>query len=302
MASSPRIDELRKKFEENPRRYFAPLANEYRKAGEIEWGARPGEARGKKGPVGAVYRLCPDAAPLVPVPSGDTWESRVTSLRERFAPLWRARRYEELALVAQACAEWDPDDPEPRRWLLRAHPNLGVPVKSSLAQAEAVVRLGRTESGHAAGTLEREGRWFPLADPDAPWEEAARGAEAVPPDAPSVLLFGLGLGHGLAALLERIGPDARIVVVERELTLYRETWQLWGALLQRNLPRLSFHVSRPPADLARDLAGWDAARGVVAVWDRAAAVDPDYYAEVAEALGKRIGAAAAASEPAAAAA
>jgi hypothetical protein len=36
MASSPRIDDLRKKFEENPRRYFAPLANEYRKAGEIE--------------------------------------------------------------------------------------------------------------------------------------------------------------------------------------------------------------------------------------------------------------------------
>src|SRR5436190_14879794 len=36
MASSPRIDKLRKKFEENPRRYFAPLANEYRKAGEIE--------------------------------------------------------------------------------------------------------------------------------------------------------------------------------------------------------------------------------------------------------------------------
>ena len=36
MASTPRIDELRKKFEENPRRYFAPLANEYRKAGDIE--------------------------------------------------------------------------------------------------------------------------------------------------------------------------------------------------------------------------------------------------------------------------
>lgn len=35
MASSPRIDELRKKFEENPRRYFAPLANEYRKAGDV---------------------------------------------------------------------------------------------------------------------------------------------------------------------------------------------------------------------------------------------------------------------------
>ena len=36
MASSLRIDELRQKFEENPRRYFAPLANEYRKAGEID--------------------------------------------------------------------------------------------------------------------------------------------------------------------------------------------------------------------------------------------------------------------------
>ena len=36
MASSPKIDELRKKFEENPRRYFAPLAHEYRKAGDTE--------------------------------------------------------------------------------------------------------------------------------------------------------------------------------------------------------------------------------------------------------------------------
>lgn len=36
MGISARIDELRKKFEENPRRYFAPLANEYRKAGDLE--------------------------------------------------------------------------------------------------------------------------------------------------------------------------------------------------------------------------------------------------------------------------
>ena len=35
MASSARIEELTKKFEENPRRYFAPLANEYRKAGDL---------------------------------------------------------------------------------------------------------------------------------------------------------------------------------------------------------------------------------------------------------------------------
>ncbi|HEY2377503.1 MAG TPA: tetratricopeptide repeat protein [Gemmatimonadaceae bacterium] len=36
MAGPSRIDELRKKFDENPRRYFAPLANEYRKSGDFE--------------------------------------------------------------------------------------------------------------------------------------------------------------------------------------------------------------------------------------------------------------------------
>ncbi len=35
MSTAARIDELRKKFEENPRRYFAPLANELRKAGTL---------------------------------------------------------------------------------------------------------------------------------------------------------------------------------------------------------------------------------------------------------------------------
>ncbi len=36
MANSARIDELQRKFAENPRRYFAPLANEYRKSGNLE--------------------------------------------------------------------------------------------------------------------------------------------------------------------------------------------------------------------------------------------------------------------------
>ena len=35
MSTAARIEELRKKFEENPRRYFAPLANELRKAGDL---------------------------------------------------------------------------------------------------------------------------------------------------------------------------------------------------------------------------------------------------------------------------
>jgi len=36
MASSARTDELKKKFDENPRRYFAPLANEFRKMGDLD--------------------------------------------------------------------------------------------------------------------------------------------------------------------------------------------------------------------------------------------------------------------------
>lgn len=36
MADLGRLDELKRKFDENPRRYFAPLANEYRKAGDPE--------------------------------------------------------------------------------------------------------------------------------------------------------------------------------------------------------------------------------------------------------------------------
>ena len=36
MADPGRLDELERKFDENPKRYFAPLANEYRKAGDPE--------------------------------------------------------------------------------------------------------------------------------------------------------------------------------------------------------------------------------------------------------------------------
>jgi tetratricopeptide (TPR) repeat protein len=36
VSASDRIDELKKRYEENPRRFFASLANEYRKAGDLE--------------------------------------------------------------------------------------------------------------------------------------------------------------------------------------------------------------------------------------------------------------------------
>lgn len=36
MADNPRVEELRKRYHENPRRFFAPLANEYRKSGFLD--------------------------------------------------------------------------------------------------------------------------------------------------------------------------------------------------------------------------------------------------------------------------
>ena len=36
MSAAARIDDLKKRYNENPRRFFAPLANEYRKAGDFE--------------------------------------------------------------------------------------------------------------------------------------------------------------------------------------------------------------------------------------------------------------------------
>ena len=36
MAENPRIEDLRKRYHENPRRFFAPLANEYRKSGFLD--------------------------------------------------------------------------------------------------------------------------------------------------------------------------------------------------------------------------------------------------------------------------
>lgn len=36
MSAAARIEELKRRYEENPRRYFAPLANEYRKSGDLD--------------------------------------------------------------------------------------------------------------------------------------------------------------------------------------------------------------------------------------------------------------------------
>ena len=36
MSASARLNELKKRYNENPRRFFAPLANEFRKTGDLQ--------------------------------------------------------------------------------------------------------------------------------------------------------------------------------------------------------------------------------------------------------------------------
>lgn len=86
MASSARIDELRKKFDENPRRYFAPLANEYRKAGEIE----------------EAIRICREYLPAQP--------GHMSGHIVYGQALYEARQFEEAKAVFETALSLDPEN------------------------------------------------------------------------------------------------------------------------------------------------------------------------------------------------
>ena len=86
MASSARIDELRKKFEENPRRYFAPLANEYRKAGDIE----------------QAVSICREHLPQQP--------GHMSGHIVYGQALYEARQYEEARTVFETALALDPEN------------------------------------------------------------------------------------------------------------------------------------------------------------------------------------------------
>jgi tetratricopeptide (TPR) repeat protein len=86
MASSARIDELRKKFEENPRRYFAPLANEYRKAGDIE----------------QAISICKEYLPQQP--------GHMSGHIVYGQALYEARQYEEARTVFETALALDPEN------------------------------------------------------------------------------------------------------------------------------------------------------------------------------------------------
>ena len=86
MASSARIDELRKKFEENPRRYFAPLANEYRKAGDID----------------QAISICKEYLPQQP--------GHMSGHIVFGQALYEARQYEEARTVFETALALDPEN------------------------------------------------------------------------------------------------------------------------------------------------------------------------------------------------
>lgn len=86
MASSARIDELRKKFEENPRRYFAPLANEYRKAGDID----------------QAISICKEYLPQQP--------GHMSGHIVYGQALYEARQYEEARTVFETALALDPEN------------------------------------------------------------------------------------------------------------------------------------------------------------------------------------------------
>lgn len=86
MASSARIEELRKKFEENPRRYFAPLANEYRKAGDVD----------------EAIAICRDYLPQQP--------GHMSGHIVYGQALYEARQYEEAKSVFETALALDPEN------------------------------------------------------------------------------------------------------------------------------------------------------------------------------------------------
>lgn len=236
--------------------------------------------------LGRIYRLT-DAPTLAAFPAGLPWADRARALCARLPGLWARREYALLSILGQAVVEWDPANAEAKRWLLRADPNLGAAPVRSLDNPDESLELRRTGDGIAA-TLTRGTGTLDLTDPAAPLSDARAWAEGCPPDAEAYLVLGLGLGHGLAVLFDRIPAHAPIVVVERDLALYREAWQAHAEAFRLRADRIAWHVSRPVEDVAKALERLDLGRAAVCIEPRAAAVDPAYYASLAEALGERL--------------
>ena len=187
MAYSARIDELEKKFSENARRYFAPLANEYRKAGDLD----------------RAIEICRAHLPQQP--------GHMSGHVVYGQALYESRQLEEAKTVFEAALALDPEnlialrhlgdiardssDPDSARmWYLRvldADPR-NDEVAGMLAELDAAAQAAQsTASGEPVAGASGWGDINPEQSPTAADteetspEHAASAAEAAPAEGPA---------------------------------------------------------------------------------------------------------------------
>ncbi|MDE3172731.1 MAG: tetratricopeptide repeat protein [Gemmatimonadota bacterium] len=158
MASSARIDELKKKFDENPRRYFAPLANEYRKAGD------PDQA----------IAICREFLPQQP--------GHMSGHIVYGQALFDAQQFEESRTVFDTALTLDPENLIALRTLGDIARNLGDFATARTWYQRVLDADPRNEEAAAALTALSEGPAIPAAEapPAAAVEAAPEAAPAEP--------------------------------------------------------------------------------------------------------------------------
>jgi tetratricopeptide (TPR) repeat protein len=196
MASSARIDELKKKFDENPRRYFAPLANEYRKAGDYD----------------QAIAICREFLPQQP--------GHMSGHIVYGQALFDAQQFEEARSVFDTALTLDPENLIALRSLGDIARNLGDPATARVWYQRVLDADPRNEEISAALTALAE---MPV--PPEPFEEPpalateppveavepapAEQAEPSPRDSGLLILGGtpLDFGESAEAVPEEAAPD-----------------------------------------------------------------------------------------------
>lgn len=203
MSSSARIDELRRKFDENPRRYFAPLANEYRKAGDFDQ---------------AIF-ICQEYLPQQP--------GHMSGHIVFGQALFEAKRLPEARTVFETALSLDPENLIALRHLADISHALGETVAARAWYERVLQADPRNEEiaaimstlGGTGTTAERPAQ--PPAAPITPTEEApnvagnAPSPTSVSPTAPTAEISAAAIQELLRARQATIAPEP----AEHALTL-----------------------------------------------------------------------------------
>jgi tetratricopeptide (TPR) repeat protein len=200
MQGSTRIDELRQKFHENPRRYFAPLANEYRKAGDPE----------------QAIAIC--RAHLAQQPghmSGHVVYGQA---------LYDAKRIEEARVVFEKALSLDPDNAivlrqlgdiarqkgettEAKHWYSRALD--ADPQDTEVAAYIAELTEPLTEIGAESQMAAHAEETVAPAEAAAPVEPIAEAEEAAPIEEPAPVEVAQPIEESFAAPVDVVEPEAQ---------------------------------------------------------------------------------------------